>query len=473
MRFGKRLAEIVQSGRSHEPYISYKELKHTIKKVSMLIDTGSCSGDSSGDDCGSAGEEHCGRDAASADGTLGNASSCTAVQERTTLESHQKEFFRIIDINMIQAKTYIESSVHVLEAVAGEWQMAAVMAGLIFTPHQLEDISAELPFRVPSDQAMVDWLLQMRSQECTADARVSLTRNYNLVASSLNNLQQYIEVNVTALRKIFKKFEKKVPVKHRIQNVREHYKHHDLLVPSFQQLFVTALQMQHVMFELSTSQELENLVMLAHGIGSLDEVMNGGSPARRIDVYAKPNPDMARSSAGALPLPCQSAAAAGGQSSSSAPLTVPTALVQPGRGETPSSSSMAGVQPMTEAGRATGVPAAQRQQHGRGGGWEQEAKANGEGRSRRRRGGRGGRGGRQGSEQSGEIAAANATGPFAYANAQDGGAHLHLAATVAGPCRGAPSTAVAGVGGGCAGVPMGSGCGVNWLAMMPIMWPVV
>eukprot|EP00444_Apocalathium_aciculiferum_P015945 CAMPEP_0183478560 /NCGR_PEP_ID=MMETSP0370-20130417/170154_1 /TAXON_ID=268820 /ORGANISM="Peridinium aciculiferum, Strain PAER-2" /LENGTH=54 /DNA_ID=CAMNT_0025671527 /DNA_START=22 /DNA_END=183 /DNA_ORIENTATION=+ len=54
MRFGKRLAEITHGGRTNEPYVSYKELKHIVSRISTLVGSSGRGGggDSSGDDGG-------------------------------------------------------------------------------------------------------------------------------------------------------------------------------------------------------------------------------------------------------------------------------------------------------------------------------------------------------------------------------------------------------------------------------------
>merc|ERR1719422_1464750 len=142
-------------------------LKHIIKRISGLLDSEDCS-DSSGGEVISP--------CAGADNSVAERMGTN----RPSLDSLQQEFCRLIDIDIMQAKTYIESSVRTLEAVVGEWQVAAVSAGLMFTPEQLEDISSELPFDVPSNQILVDWLIKTKEREYSLEVREGLVRDYNV-----------------------------------------------------------------------------------------------------------------------------------------------------------------------------------------------------------------------------------------------------------------------------------------------------
>lgn len=333
MRFGKRLTEITENAHAHEPYISYKELKKTISKISALTrSSGTCSGDSSGDDHGSGTEDHeltAGPSAGSSlDHLTAGAGGLAAVgggstaHERSRVEAHQQEFFSLIDTNILQAKLYVQSTVGGLETMVGEWQCKAVLAGLIFTPEQLDEVSSNLPFAVPNQQAIVDWLISLKARELPSEMHESLVKQYNCVANGLKSLQQYIEVNLTAVRKILKKFMKKVPQRHHIQNVRDYLNHRELVTHSFQQLLATALQMERLMTNCVGG--LESLVLLSHSINNFDDVLSGKAPAARIDVYAKPSADVGRYPASAAPVGGGTAGVLGGAvGPSSAPSTAP------------------------------------------------------------------------------------------------------------------------------------------------------
>merc|ERR1719245_1633315 len=119
-----------------------------------------------------------------------------------------------------------------LEAGAGEWQSCAIQAGLLFTPTQLQEVSASLPFQVSSRQDLVDWLMGMQMDVRSQASNATLVEKYNVIANTLNGVLQYIEVNLTAIRKIFKKFEKKVPAELRVQEAIDFKAHHELFMPS-------------------------------------------------------------------------------------------------------------------------------------------------------------------------------------------------------------------------------------------------
>ncbi|CAE8740263.1 unnamed protein product [Polarella glacialis] len=149
----------------------------------------------------------------------------------------------------------------------------------------------------------------------------------------LNNLLQYIEVNLTAIRKIFKKFEKKVPAEIRVRNVRDYKAHHDLFMPSMQHMLVTAVQIQRLVLvaEATDGSEgakgafltqigPESLALLTWlcGPAAVDEVL-GTLPAARIDVYAKPG-GLPADTAHATPGGATTQASAGGQAAVAVPV---------------------------------------------------------------------------------------------------------------------------------------------------------
>eukprot|EP00439_Symbiodinium_sp_Y106_P014637 s5392_g2.t1 len=122
---------------------------------------------------------------------------------------------------------------------------------------------------------------------------------YSEIARRLNALLQYLEVNLTAVRKILKKFDKKVPAEFRVRKTQDYKGHHELFMTSMQYVLVTAVQMQRLIAErVADSEPLavpvsqlgpESLAVLAltPGPAGVGDVL-GRVPATRIDVYAKP-----------------------------------------------------------------------------------------------------------------------------------------------------------------------------------------
>jgi len=303
MRFGKRLAELTK-GRSHEPYVSYKELKHTISQLSSLI--GGCGSD---DDNGASS-----LDEGPALPTVTLTSGCSAgsrscrqpLNARCPLvDAHQHEFFNRLQADIAQARSHVQSSVTALEAQIGDWQTSAILAGVLFTPVQLDEISSNLPFAMQDHQLLVEWLLGLRPAENKAVNSKRLLDKYCAFARNLNGLLRYIEVNLTAIRKIFKKFQKKVPADYHIQNISDYKAHHDLCMPAMQDVLVASVHIHkfvlHVLAqdlgsfgdlsEIVPMCELgpETLVMLSwlRGPAALDDIL-AASPSD-IDVFAKPS----------------------------------------------------------------------------------------------------------------------------------------------------------------------------------------
>eukprot|EP00913_Durusdinium_trenchii_P030314 g28398.t1 len=79
-----------------------------------------------------------------------------------------QDFFSLLDQDLTAAQLYVQSNVSDVEAMLGEWQVAAVKAGLIFTPQQLEEVQRQLP------EALVDWLLSLTPGAKTRAARFAL-----------------------------------------------------------------------------------------------------------------------------------------------------------------------------------------------------------------------------------------------------------------------------------------------------------
>uniref|UniRef100_A0A7S4VD55 SPX domain-containing protein n=1 Tax=Alexandrium monilatum TaxID=311494 RepID=A0A7S4VD55_9DINO len=332
MRFGKRLAEVTRDRGTSEPYVSYKELKHTVSKLSGLIG-GSGSGCGAAEEDGDEGASSLDEAAAAAWGVArphASALAAAAAQappRAPRLEAHQREFFRRLDADVAQAKAFVQGAVSALEVQVGDWQASAIVAGILFTPDQLEEISAQLPFQVDDQQVLIDWLLGLQPADQTSAAKCGLLEKYSEFASGLNALLQYIEVNLTAVRKIFKKFEKKIPAEMRIRSVRDYRAHHDLYMPAMQDLLATAVHIQRLVFGLvvpggdgarapgggaagpkaapavAISQiGSESLALLSwlRGPAELDDVLGGdggcgpagGGCPLPIDVYAKPAVDL-------------------------------------------------------------------------------------------------------------------------------------------------------------------------------------
>jgi len=294
MRFGKLLAAVTQKSRANEPYLSYKELKHNISKVHAACGLQDDAEQSSGDEGpGLLAQERLESQAASSSSHVAASSSANA-----RVVGPQEDFFNLIHQDVTAAKLYVQSTVSGLEAMLGEFQVAAVKAGLLFTPQQLEEVSRQLP--APMDQeALVEWLLSLRPGAKTREERCCLVEKYSEIARRLNALLQYLEVNLTAVRKILKKFDKKVPAEFRVRKTQDYKGHHELFMTSMQYVLVTAVQMQRLIAErVADSEPLavpvsqlgpESLAVLAltPGPAGVGDVL-GRVPATRIDVYAKP-----------------------------------------------------------------------------------------------------------------------------------------------------------------------------------------
>jgi len=331
MRFGKRILEVTMNSRANEPYVNYKTLKHSVSKLSALLceEQGKVSDD---DDCSTGDEDALpskpnnrrGSDAARSMGAaVGAASSSAAAGPGSAASStqapvecnpavspqvkaYQNEFFRRVDADVAQAKAHVESTMAMLEISVGEWQASAIVAGILFTPDILDDVSAQLPFQVQGQEVLVEWLMGLQRNDEAQETRKGLIDKYSAIANTLNRLLLYIEVNLTAVRKIFKKFEKKVPAESRIMNVREYRAHHDLFMPSMQQLLMTVVHMQRLMratvdpnieaeaSTISISQIGPESLALLRG-PAFDEVLVG--PPSRIDVYAKPGTSLGNGAA--------------------------------------------------------------------------------------------------------------------------------------------------------------------------------
>lgn len=317
MRFGKRLAVAIQNGLANEPYVSYKELKHTVSKFAALIGGGN---DQVTDDEGSSANEDASpkyqipASAPSTSAPSTSAGSSAAAwsdklfaggQSTLRLEAHQREFFARLDADIAQATMHVQSSIASLEAAMGDWQVSAIVAGLLFTPDQLNEVSSVLPCQIRDQEVLLEWLVGLQPSGCSKTIGQVLFNKYNKIAGRLNMLLQYIEVNLTAIRKILKKFEKKIPASLRIQNVCEYKTHHSLCIPSLQDLLRTAVQMYRLvssavvahMAAATTSIVVpisqigpESLSLLSRHLEPADlDALSGVIPAR-IDVYAKPNP---------------------------------------------------------------------------------------------------------------------------------------------------------------------------------------
>eukprot|EP00435_Cladocopium_sp_Y103_P064633 s1151_g26.t1 len=75
-----------------------------------------------------------------------------------------QDFFSLLDQDLAASKLYVQSNVSGIEAMIGEWQVAAVKAGLVFTPQQLDEVRSQLP----------DWLLSLTPGAKAKDARLAL-----------------------------------------------------------------------------------------------------------------------------------------------------------------------------------------------------------------------------------------------------------------------------------------------------------
>jgi len=339
------LAELTRS-RSHEPHVSYKELKHTVSKLSSLIGAtggGGCTSDN--EDGASSLDEANALPSASVSVSGGSTGDRSGRQQFTGnpafVDTHQHEFFNRLHGDIAQARAYVQSSVTALEAQIGDWQSSAILAGVLFTPVQLDEISASLPFQMQDRQLLVEWLFGLCPAEKRRASGQRLLDKYCAFARNLNGLLQYIEMNLTAIRKIFKKFEKKVPVDFHIQNIREYKAHHDLCMPAMQDVLVASVRIHKFVLnvlaeDLGTFGEdpaqivpaceigPESLVMLSRLRGStLDDILAASPMKTQIDVYAKPTVVDSGGPNGARRSTADSQAVAGTSSSSAAPAELP------------------------------------------------------------------------------------------------------------------------------------------------------
>mmetsp|Transcript_59589 Transcript_59589/g.72938 ORF Transcript_59589/g.72938 Transcript_59589/m.72938 type:complete len:530 (-) Transcript_59589:110-1699(-) len=298
MRFGKLLAAVTQNSRADEPYVSYKELKHNLSKVSALCGKDDAD-NSSGDEFGpveSNKQEILESTAASSSSSQVAAASSTG---HPKIVGPQQDFFRLLDQDLAASKLYVQSNVSGIEAMIGEWQVAAVKAGLIFTPQQLDEVRSQLPVHM-EEEALVDWLLSLTPGAKAKEARLALVDKYSEVARLLNSLLQYVEVNFTAVRKILKKFDKKIPPEFRTRKVQDYKVHHELFMPAMQHVLVTAVQVQRLIAEtVAESGDLavpisqlgpESLAVLSciqNRNVAVEDVFGYSKPGK-IDVYAKP-----------------------------------------------------------------------------------------------------------------------------------------------------------------------------------------
>jgi len=307
MRFGKRLAELIQRDSSNLPYVKYKDLKHTVGELTKIIQDGGLRSEE--DDGASSGEEGP-REPAMSSAPAACAPStevevaCTDVESTVSrLKQHEQEFFNQIDRDLQEVVVHVQSAVVSLEAALGELQCAAIRAGLLFTPKQMEEVTAQLPFEVQDQEMVAKWVHSLHPTDSSKVESYGLIEKYGNISLALNQLMQYIEVNLTAVRKILKKFEKKVPAAVRGRHARSYKAHHELLMPALRHILITSQHMQHVIIAAcpqvdATLQAIirqgahvgpESHAVLSklHGPGHLDNVL---SPPL-IDVYAKPNAD--------------------------------------------------------------------------------------------------------------------------------------------------------------------------------------
>lgn len=325
MRFGKRLTELSQNGQVSQPYISYKELKHILGQLPRLVGSANDSSrsskadsaDSSGDEVPLAARNGATSSAASdADACAGpvvgsSASTSCKPSVRGQLEEQQRVFFSRISADVASALSHVQSIVAPLEAGIGDWQYQAAVCGLLFTPSQLEEVASNLPFEVPDQQAFVQWLVAFQPPGHVRSARQALAELYRHLSASLQVLLQYIEVNITAVRKILKKFEKKVPAEFRVQNAQSFMAHHDIFTSDLQDLLVAMVHMHRIVVIDMKSLDAELDVRSISGspisfLGpetlqvlqrikistELREMITGQPVVRFVDVYATPNSDI-------------------------------------------------------------------------------------------------------------------------------------------------------------------------------------
>lgn len=218
-----------------QPYIDYKALKGIVAECCRILESGS--GGGTGDS---------GRDQ--------ERSSTSPPPEPPDsvlvhlAELHQK-FYKQIDDDLATALTYAQSTLSVIEVGIGDWQCQAAVCGLLFTPQQLEEASASLPFECADQSALVRLIGSFQSADDLAKG--NLIEHYTHIAATLQMLLQFVEVNVTAVRKIIKKIDKKVAAEYRVQEVQTYKAQSSLCSPDLQDVVVSVVQMHSILLGLS------------------------------------------------------------------------------------------------------------------------------------------------------------------------------------------------------------------------------
>jgi hypothetical protein len=139
-------------------------------------------------------------------------------------------------------------------------------------------------------------------------SRRALAERYGHIAATLQVLFQYIEVNITAVRKILKKFEKKVPAEYRVRHAQSYIAHHEFLMKDLQDMLVTVVSMHQLVVVDMKSSDVEldvrnistspmsfigpetlQVLQRVRISTELNDLMNGQTTISISDVYAKPN----------------------------------------------------------------------------------------------------------------------------------------------------------------------------------------
>eukprot|EP00927_Polykrikos_kofoidii_P064584 TRINITY_DN5994_c0_g1_i1.p1 TRINITY_DN5994_c0_g1~~TRINITY_DN5994_c0_g1_i1.p1 ORF type:complete len:601 (-),score=126.54 TRINITY_DN5994_c0_g1_i1:207-2009(-) len=358
MRFGKRLAEVTQNCKSGEPYVSYKELKHKLGELSRQIDQviggrgPSAIGEEGNSSCDDNAAKACALeegcvgpsplsrsrvpDTAEPLGTAVSEDSAGAVVARASTsardcaigggrrfkgtadgasESFHHAFLDRLDADIEQARHHVMSRVKSLEIAVGEWQVSAVRSGALFTLEQLDELSGQFPFRVEGREVLVDWMMSLQSPSHVKAPRKALAEKYAAISVDVSELLMYIEVNMMAVRKILKKFEKKIPSEFRLLHASDYRKHHGLFMTSLQNLLLTVAQMQRLVHKLlapEIGEEPATAALILSQIGpesiavlsrlqgceAISEILDM-TRAARIDAYAKPSAEQGGSHGGA------------------------------------------------------------------------------------------------------------------------------------------------------------------------------
>mmetsp|Transcript_55795 Transcript_55795/g.148785 ORF Transcript_55795/g.148785 Transcript_55795/m.148785 type:complete len:430 (-) Transcript_55795:185-1474(-) len=302
MRFGKRLAEVVQHGNAAQPYVTYKELKRMVNEMTLT-----------------------------AGGTVSDEdieALSTGPEKQESLGARQRKFFDRLDSDIAASKSYVLSAVVSLEVSMGEMQVLAVSAGLLFTPKQLSTASNVLPCPV-KDQSLMRWLQTLTPFTAAKQERHQLVDKYTALDCSLNDLLKYIEVNLMAVRKILKKFEKKITAELRTLHAHEYLAHQQLLTPSLLSILVAAAHMHRL---IDKESALPSIEIGPETLSHLTRVAGSGGPAMDsvfgplggIDVYAKPNNEGETKKSVYSPRTATQVAARGFPTSESAVQTGPT-----------------------------------------------------------------------------------------------------------------------------------------------------